>query len=133
MSHLEEAPTRALLMLKNTAGNLQNNSVWVRWLNHVSDLINPNICVKTSVSITGNHDAGIAPFIFADATGGAIVVTLPSPENPIMYNVKKTDASANAVTLDGGTNNIDGATTIAITTQYVSLTPYWDGTQWWIV
>lgn len=74
--------------------------------------------------------------ILADATGGAITVTLPavSLNAGRRFNIKKTDASGNAVTIDGASSEtIDGATTVAISTQYASYTVQSDGTAWWIV
>ena len=86
--------------------------------------------------ITADYDAADEPYIFADATSGNITVSLPAPNEALIYNIKKTDSSANTVTLDGGTYNIDGATTYVISTQYVSITVYWatlDTPQWFIV
>lgn len=74
--------------------------------------------------------------ILANATSGAITVTLPaaaSSEGRVLV-VKKTDASGNAVTLDGtGSETIDGATTQALAAQYDALTVVCDGAGWAIV
>lgn len=60
--------------------------------------------------------------ILADATNGAITVVLPQAANGLTVTVKKTDASANAVTVDGdAAETIDGAATQAIATQYALL------------
>ncbi len=74
--------------------------------------------------------------VFADATAGAITVNLPAVASSAgrVLVVKKTDASGNAVTLDGsGTETIDGAATQAITAQYDALMVVCDGAAWWIV
>ena len=75
-------------------------------------------------------------FLTVDATSGNVTLTLPKAERMKgrLLWVKKTDSSANTVTLDGdGTETLDGATTQVISTQYVCLTVLSDGTVWWIV
>lgn len=64
--------------------------------------------------------------IECDATSGAITLTLPAVSGAragTQYTLKKTDASANAVTFDGNASEtIDGATTVSTTTQWASIT-----------
>jgi hypothetical protein len=64
-------------------------------------------------------------FILCDATGGAIVVTLPTPSSDydgFTVKVKKTDSSANTVTVKTATgydiDGVDGATGQVLTLQY---------------
>lgn len=74
--------------------------------------------------------------ILCDATSGAFTVTLPkaADNNGKELTVKKTDASANAVTLDGnGSETIDGAATVALSSRYASRTIRSDGTNWHII
>ena len=74
-------------------------------------------------------------FITADASGGAFTITLPtvSGHTGKVFHVKKTDSSANAVTVDGnGAETIDGSTTAVIRKQYDALRLVCDGTEWWI-
>lgn len=70
-------------------------------------------------------------FIFADASGGAFNLTLPAAAGVggVLYNIKKIDNSANAVTVDlaGGGDDIDGATTYVLSAQYETLTVISDG------
>lgn len=73
--------------------------------------------------------------VLADATGGAIILTLPAaadrPNVPLV--LKKIDASANTVTVQGdGAETIDGSNTAVLTTQYESLSIISDGTEWHI-
>ena len=69
-----------------------------------------------------------------DCTSNAITVNLDAANAGIQYTIKKTDASANAVTIDGfGAETIDGAATKVINTQYESVTIVSDGTNWFIV
>lgn len=72
--------------------------------------------------------------ILADATSAAITVNLPAVAASAgrVLVVKKTDASANAVTLDGNASEtIDGATTKALAAQYDVVTVVCDGSAWW--
>ena len=88
-------------------------------------------------AITASATINFADYvILADATGGAITVTLPTAGSArgFVFHVKKTDASANAVTLDGnGAETIDDSATQATSTQYVTMTVVSDGTEWWLI
>lgn len=74
-----------------------------------------------------------------DATGGAVTAALPafsSIYDGYEITVWKTDASANAVVLDGsGSEQIEGATTLSLGSQWAGVTLRADktGTQWRIV
>ena len=71
--------------------------------------------------------------ILADAAAGAVTITLP---NPLAWTnkwltIKKTDATANVVTVTGGVGVlIDGAGTQGIAYQYDAITVVSDGTSW---
>jgi hypothetical protein len=72
--------------------------------------------------------------ILADATAGVITLTLPPAlTSPGPFTVKKIDASANAVNVDGdGSDQINGSgVALAITTQYESRTFVSDGSSQW--
>ena len=69
-----------------------------------------------------------------DATSGAITIYLPDqPNGDRLRRVIKTDASGNAVTLNGNGNLINGAATYALAAQYNSVTVEPTGTGWLIV
>jgi hypothetical protein len=69
-----------------------------------------------------------------DATAAAITVYLPvSPTGNRRRTVIKTDASANAVTVNGNGSLINGAATQALAAQYDSITVEPTGTGWLIV
>ena len=71
-----------------------------------------------------------------DASGGAFTLTLPTAASKegYVYHIKKTDASANAVTVDGnGDETIDGAATRDVTAQWECLTIVSDGTNWLVL
>lgn len=74
--------------------------------------------------------------ILVDATAGAVTVTLPaaSVSTGQRLEIKKTDSSGNAVTIDGnGAETIDGAATASLSVQYESKTIVCDGSNWWIL
>jgi|GEM_PF-3875382 len=85
---------------------------------------------------TANYTATSTDYaIWCDATSGNITITLPTAVGigGKSYIVKKTDATANTVTLDGaGSETLDGATTIVIGTQYQSYSIMSNGTNWFI-
>lgn len=69
-----------------------------------------------------------------DATGGAVVCTLPSGNDRIKgkaFAAVKTDGSANAVSLArAGSDTIEGGTALSTTVQHDRLEVYWDGSMW---
>ena len=74
--------------------------------------------------------------VLADASSGAITVTLPqaSTVDRVMFNIKKIDSSVNKVTVDGnGSETIDGSTTFDLTGEDESITIHCDGSSWYIV
>lgn len=75
--------------------------------------------------------------IAVDASGGAITITLlaaTTAGNGFEVTVKKTDSSANAVTVDGnGSETVDGAATNVLADQYASATYRCDGSNWHVV
>lgn len=74
--------------------------------------------------------------VLGDATAGSIVETLPlAADCPgKIMNIKKMDASANTVTIDGnGTETIDGALTVVLGTQYASRQIQSTGAAWVII
>jgi len=99
-------------------------------------IINNNLFLNDQ-AIEANYD--ILPtddVLLVDATSGAVTLNLPSPlsvaANNTPFVVKKIDASANAVTIASG-DNIDGAGTLALTTQYETYTFFTDGITWYVI
>lgn len=71
--------------------------------------------------------------VIGDTTSSSFSIKLPaSPSTGDPYVIKKSVA-ANTLTIDGNGKNIDGAATIAVTTQYVSYSLIYNGTEWSIV
>lgn len=87
--------------------------------------------------VTGTYTITVDDYlILADASGGAFTVNLPSviTSEGRKFVVKKIDASANAITLDGNSSDtIDGAATRSLPTQYDALTFLSDGVEWRVI
>ncbi len=88
-------------------------------------------------SKTSNYTATTSDnVILCSASGGAFSITLyaASGNTGRVLRIKKTDASVNAVTIDGnGSETIDGDTTLAIDVQYEAITIVCDGSNWMII
>jgi hypothetical protein len=74
--------------------------------------------------------------VLVDAAEGNVSVTLPSAASAFangygrVYNIKKIDATANVVTVDGDGDEIDGEATLAMNLQYQSVTVQSNGSVW---
>jgi hypothetical protein len=73
--------------------------------------------------------------ILMSASGGSCTVTLPAAATATKaLTVKKTDASANTVTIDGsGSETIDGSLTQVLDVQYRSFKIVSDGSNWYMI
>lgn len=74
--------------------------------------------------------------VLVDASGGAVTINLPSASTStgMIYNVKKIDSGGNSVTIDpSGAELVDGAATIATSTQYTNFTIQCNGTAWYVL
>ena len=87
----------------------------------------------TATQITGATHSITKDIVLCDASSNAINATLPTAVEGKRVTVKKTDSSANAVTITGPTNGIDGATTKLLYHQYETITCVSDGTNWFII
>ena len=66
-----------------------------------------------------------------DATAGAVTINLPTGATVgQLYIIKKTDSSANGVTVSGNGNTIDGNTSVVFYNQYSWLKVQWNGNSW---
>ena len=70
-----------------------------------------------------------------DATNGAVSIVLPDATATYnIYNIKKTDSSANTVTINTtSSQSIDGSASAVIQVQYVCVSVVSDGTKWNII
>lgn len=88
-----------------------------------------------SVTTSGNILSGDY-LIVADATAGAITLTLPPAAMVAgrIYAFKRINSGANAVIIDGyASETIDGAATHTLTPQWNSLTIMTNGVAWFIL
>lgn len=96
-----------------------------------------DISQRTINNITSNTTLTLSyRTVTCDASGGAFTVTLPASANSKwhIYNIKKTDSTGNAVTIDGNAaETIDGAATKSLNLQYEALTIQSDGSNWHII
>ena len=98
------------------------------------DIVPGNAAWGATVAKTTAYTATTSDYtIRRDATSAAFTVTLPAAATctGLILVIKKTDASVNAVTIDGNAaETIDGAATVAISTRYQSYTIQSNGTGW---
>lgn len=89
------------------------------------------------VTITGNTTLDATnTVVLCDAASAAFTVTLPAAEDSLgrRYYIKKIDATANAVTIDGnGSETTDDDLTQVLRDQYADLEIVSDSTGWWIL
>lgn len=100
--------------------------------NRIGQGLNLGIRTVTTSASVSIRDATV----LADATAGAVTITLPAVADAsgMVVSVKKIDASGNSVTIDGaGAETIDGAGTKVLAAQYNVSTVHCDGVAWWIV
>lgn len=86
-----------------------------------------------AASITANYDVTTGDAnVLVDATAGPVTVRLlPLIANPPPVTIRKTDASANAVTVAARVGDtINGGPNISLATQYESASCVNDGTEW---
>lgn len=87
--------------------------------------------ILASSAQSANFTAAANTIYTVSASGGAITVTLPTSAAGQTIVVRKTDASANTVTLSGTINGT--STTYAMTKQYQSKQLYNDGGTGWTI
>lgn len=88
-----------------------------------------------NISTSQGYNANDCTLV-ADATAGAIIVTLPLAANSVgrILGVKKKDSSANTVTAKGnGSETIDGANTSVLAAQWQYIFLQSDGVQWYVI
>jgi len=93
---------------------------------------NPRLKTITTKNSTDNV-ATTDEIIESDATGGNIVLTLPTAASAsgLQFSFVKTDSSSNTVEIDGnGAETISGQTSITLEDQWQTLTIYSNGTAW---
>ena len=107
------------------------------WIPNSSLSIIGSIGVVT-VSESGSYTATANDHvILVNANFTPVTITLPLAvgSKGRMYQIKKTDATTNAMIIQvgGGGDKIDGASSISSTTQYQNYTLVCDGERWWLI
>ena len=94
----------------------------------------PDIAAVTAATHNESATTGICVRL-CNATSNNITFNLPTAVgNETLMNIKKTDSSANTVTIDpASTQTIDGGSTAVLTVQYECITLVSDGTNWSII
>lgn len=98
-------------------------------LSRIEDAISRNLWEYSFSVVNASQTLGKTPYVFADASGGAITLTLPErSSDPYLLQVMKTDSSANAVTI--AATSINGDSELLLIEQYDAVKLYWDNTEW---
>lgn len=85
-------------------------------------------------TVTTDYTASAQEVVLADASGGPLTVTLPSPASSASVVVKKVDSSSNAVTIaTPGSETIDGDSERTLAAQYVSREITSDASDYYII
>lgn len=85
--------------------------------------------VSANTTLNAAHDV-----VTVSASGGSRTITLPTAVGVQgkVYTIKKTDSSANTITIDGnGTETIDGNLTFILYKQYEAINIISDGSNWY--
>lgn len=93
-----------------------------------------NILGGDWVEVTEDHVVALGErIVYADATDGALTMTLPDAldASDYQFTVKKTDASANAVTV--AADAIEGSTSVSLASQYDYVRVHSNGTTYYVV
>ena len=92
--------------------------------------------VGTFINVdTTPYTAAAFSVIIANDDSAAAAVNLPAVATSAgrTYTIKKEGSSGNITVSGSGAENIDGANTAVLTTQYESITVVCDGVEWWII
>ena len=116
--------------MPSVVGTMTKGAVFVK-------LVDRTDVITAPISKSGTYTATVSDdLILCDASGGGFTIDLYTA---VGYSgkeveIKKTDSSANTVTVDGnGAQTIDGATTKVIQYQYSSMRIISDGSNWSII
>lgn len=112
--------------------NAVNSWPYLRWLNTLQQYIQSRVGY---VTVTTSYDVPAGVFlVLCDCSGGNITVTLPSTitNEGRQICVKKIDSSGNTVTIDSFSGeNIEGASTSTLTTQWATKLFMSNGQAWY--
>lgn len=96
----------------------------------IAEAVPQKITVTASFIMSGNE----LDVVFADASAGDLIITLPLAETDRQIYVKKIDSTSNTVTITGqNSQTIDDVLTWEISAQYVTMLVNSDGLNWHIL
>ena len=107
------------------------SNAWIRWQVEEEGVILGVVAKGADYTATATDYT-----ILVTCAAANITITLPAVANNTgrIYNVKKLDATAWTVIVDGdGVETIDGALTQTLLAQYDSIQVQCDSTEWWII
>jgi hypothetical protein len=87
--------------------------------------------ITSATTLDNTHN-----IVLASDASGSFTITLPAAASNTgrTYYIKKTNSSANAITLDGNASEtIDGATTLVLYVQYDAVRIVCDGSNWFVI
>lgn len=109
--------------------------VWLpEYTRSISDALD-TLDRRDSVDLTASGSIKVSHAVtLVDATAGPVTVTLPAVRDAMgqTFSIKKVDATGNAVTISGDAT-IDGAASLATTTQWECFTIHSTGDAWFIL
>ena len=106
----------------------------VRYEGGIPRILQDEIAEQTSATVVLTKSS--TPTVLCNAVSNPMAVSLPlaSTSEGVVFTIKKTDSSANTVTIQrSGSDLIDGITSHTITQQYVTMAFESDGTTWSIL
>jgi len=100
--------------------------------------INSATTSSYNIGTTESSNPVANEYFLVNCSSTNVTITLPSATNTsfsyMVYNVKKTDTSANTVTLaTTSSQTIDGSSTYVISTPYMAIQIVCDGSNWWVI
>ena len=110
----------------------KNSPALQHYLRELYDWVKPGIVIYDVESITSSTTLGKNTVALVDASGGAVTITLPAASScwGRIYTIKKTDSSANFVTIAG---TIDGDTNFVLEVEDEVAEVISDGSNWYII
>jgi hypothetical protein len=120
------------VLAASSAGDPPTSSVWTIDNSSATEQLWTTTSKSANYTVT---ESDRDKLILVDASGGAVTISLlaaATAGNGFRVVIKKTDNSANTVTIDGnGSETIDGNTTSVLSSQYDSDNLISDGSNWY--
>lgn len=114
-------------------GGLMSGNVTINGSLSTGSNIKPAGTVPAVITYTTSSTVSVVTdTIYADATSGALTLTLPAATTGNLYRIVKIDSSANTVTISrAGADTINGSTSIVLAKQYDSMNIQSDRSTHW--